>query len=102
MKLIILIPIICILILFAIIVESRIRKGKIKLVDTYSYKPVIKRSLLHLLIVIIISLIIYMISKSLEVAISLGVFLLICVIGGGLFGLLLENQTKRRGGRKAD
>ena len=102
MKLIILIPIICILILFAIIVESRIRKKEIKLVDTYSYKPVIKRSLLHLLIVIIIFLLIYMFSKSFEVAISLGVFLLICVIGGGLFGLLLENQTKRRGGRKVD
>jgi hypothetical protein len=102
MKLIILIPIIFILILFAIIVEFRIKSGKTKLVDTYSYKPVIKRSFLHLIIVIIISLLVYMFSKSLEVAVTLGIFLLICVVGGGLFGLLLENQTKRRGGRKVD
>lgn len=102
MKLIILIPIIFILILFAIIVEFRIKRGKIKLVDTYSYKPVIKRSFLHLIIVIITALLVYMFSKSLEVALTLGIFLLICVVGGGLFGLLLENQTKRRGGRKVD
>ena len=85
---------------FAVTVELMIRKGKLKRVDTYSYKPLIRRSILHLYITVAISLLIYAFSKSIEVTISLGVFLLFCMISACALGLLHEYQTKRRGGRK--
>ena len=89
-------------ILFAMIMNWRIRDGVIKRVCAYSYKPVIKRTIIHFCIVILVSLLVYVFSKSLEVTVALGALLLIATIGGCLFGLLLENQTKRRGGRKLD
>jgi len=89
-------------IIFAAIVELLIRKGKLSRIDTYSYTSVIKRSLLHLLIAIIISLLVYLFSKSFEATISIGALLLIGVIAGCLYGLLWEYHTKRRGGRSLD
>lgn len=102
MKDIFLVSIIIILVLYIISTELRIKRGKIKPVDTYSYKPVIRRTLLHVCIAAIICLLIYLFSKSAEVTISLSVFFLLCIVGGLLFGLLLEYQTKRRGGRKLE
>jgi len=102
MKYIISIGLLVISIGFAILVERRIRAGKIRRTDTYSYKPVIKRSLLHAYIGIIILLLVYFFSKSLELTMTLGIFFLLCIVGGCLFGLLLELQTKRRGGKKVD
>ena len=87
---------------FVVTVELMIRKGKLKRIDSYSYKPVIKTGLIALYITLIICLVIYFFSKSLEVSMSLGVFLLFCIIAGCLKGLLSEYQTKRRGGRKKD
>lgn len=85
---------------FVVTVELMIRKGKLKRVDTYSYVAVFKRSILHLFIAIIISLLVYLFSKSVEVVIAIGVLLLFGVIAGCLYGLLWEYQTKRRGGRR--
>jgi hypothetical protein len=87
---------------FTIIVNIKIKQGKLNLVDTYSYKTVFKRSILHFFIVLIISLLIYLFSNSIEAAISLGVLLLAGVVAGCLYGLLWESQTKRRGGKKVD
>lgn len=81
-------------------IELMIRKGKLKRIDSYSYRPVIKTGLIALYIALIICLIIYFFSKSLEASISLGVFLLFCIIAGCVKGFLSEFQTKRRGGRK--
>lgn len=89
-------------ILFTMIINWRIKEGRLRGVDSYSYKPVIRRTMIHFYIVILISLLIYAFSKSLEVTIALGALLLTATIGGCLFGLLLEYQTKRRGGRKVD
>jgi len=89
-------------VVFVIIINLKIKKGKLNLVDTYSYKAVFKRSILHFFVVLIISLLIYLFSNSIEVTISVGVFLLFCVVGGCIYGLLWESQTKRRGGHKVD
>jgi hypothetical protein len=89
-------------IVFAIIVEYRIRKGKLKRVDAYSYRSVITMCIRSFYIAIILTLIIYLVSNSLEVTISLGIFFLFCIAGGSLYGLFLEYQTKRRGGKKID
>ena len=89
-------------IVFAVIVELSIKKGKLKRVDTYSYKTVIKITMRLFYVAIVISLVVYLFSKSIEVTISIGVLLLFGVIGGCLYGFLWEYQTKRRGGRKVD
>jgi hypothetical protein len=87
---------------FVVTVELMIRKGKLKRVATYSYKAVVKRTIVSFYLVVIISLLVYVFSKSLEVTISLGILLLFGAIGGCLYGFLWEYQTKRRGGRRVD
>lgn len=89
-------------IVFAVIVELSIKNGKLKRVDTYSYKTVIKTTMRLFYVAIVISLVVYLFSKSVGVTISIGVLLLFGVIGGCLYGFLWEYQTKRRGGRKVD
>lgn len=89
-------------VVFVVIINLKIKKGKLNLVDTYSYKAVFKRSILHFFIVLIISLLTYLLSNSMEVTISIGVFLSFCVVGGCIYGLLWESHTKSRGGRKVD
>ena len=89
-------------IIFMLVIHWRIKDGRLKLVDTYSYKPVIKRTALHLIIVFIICLLIYFFSGSIEASMGIGALLFFAAIGGCLFALLLENHTKGRGGRKID
>jgi len=89
-------------IVFAVIVELSIKKGKLKRVDIYSYKTVIKTTMRLFYVAIAILLVVYLFSKSVEVTISIGVLLFFGVIGGCLYGFLWEYQTKRRGGRKVD
>ena len=89
-------------IIFIFVIHWRIKDGKLKLVDTYSYAAVIKRTILHLIIVVIICLVIYLFSGSIEVSMSIGALLFFATIGGCLFALLLENHMKGRGGRKID
>jgi len=87
---------------FIIIVQYRIKRGKIKLVDTYSYHRVIKRTALHLLIAFFVLMLVLLFSKSLELTMTLATYILVCIVGGFLFGLVLEYQTKRRGGKRID
>ena len=86
MKFVISITLLIISVVFAILVERRIRAGKIKRAETYSFKPVIKRSLLHAYIAIIILFIVYLHSKSIEITMTLSVFFLLCIAGGCFFG----------------
>ena len=102
MKYAILITLLFASIAFAIIVESKIRAGKIKRADTYSYKGVIIMGIRSIFIAIIISLLVYLFSNSIEVTISLCIFFLACIISGCLYGLFFGYQIKRRGGRKVD
>jgi len=87
---------------FAIIVEYKIRKGKLKRVDTYSYRSVKRMGIRGICITIILSIIIYLISNSLEITLSLGIFFLFCVAGGSLYGFFLEYQTKRRRAKRIE
>ena len=87
---------------FVVTVELMIRRGKLSRVDTYSYKAVVRRTILSLCLVLIISLLIYVFSHSMEVTIALGILLLLGAIGGSLYGFLWEYQTKKRGGRRVD
>ena len=73
---------------FVVTVELMIRKGKLKRVDTYSYKAVVKRTIISFYLVVIISLLVYLFSKSLEVTVSLGILL--------LFGRLLLSARMTR------
>ena len=87
---------------FVATVEIMISKDKLKRVSTYSYKAVVRRTLFLFCIAVLISLIVYVLSGSIEVTITLGVLLFFGVIGGCIYGFLWEYQTKRRGGRKED
>ena len=87
---------------FVVTVELMIRRGKLSRVETYSYKAVVRRTIVSLYLVLIISLLTYVFSNSMEVTVALSVFLLFGAIGGALYGFLWEYQTKRRGGRRVD
>jgi len=102
MKNVFLILFIVAVISFVIFVEVMINKGKLVRVDKYSYKPVFKRSMIHLSAAIAISLSIYLISKSIEASVTIGILLFFGVVGGFFYGLLWEYQTKRRGGKRVD
>jgi hypothetical protein len=83
-------------------VELILKRDKLSWVGTYSYKGVVRRTIISLCLVLIISLLIYAFSHSMEVTIALGLLLLFGPIGGALYGFLLEYQKKRRGGRRVD
>ena len=87
---------------FVLIVERLIRRGKLKRVDTYSFKGVIKRTFVFLCVALFISMLIYIFSKSTEITIIIGALLLMGAVGNCVYGLLWEYQTKRRGGSKVD
>jgi O-antigen/teichoic acid export membrane protein len=87
---------------FILVIHWRIKDGRLKLVDTYSYKRVIRVIILHLVIVCIVCLLIYFFSGSIEASMGIGALLFFATIGGCLFALLLENHTAGRGGRKID
>ena len=87
---------------FTIAVHWRIKTGRIVPPSTYSYKPVVRALLILGCIAISIVLFVYFRTNSLEAALTLAVLLAVIVLGACLFGLVLEYQVKRRGGRKVD
>jgi O-antigen/teichoic acid export membrane protein len=102
MQYIIVITTFFIVIFVAMITIKRLKSGKTELSNTYSFRRQIRISLICLSIIITASLLIYIVSGSFQVAIGIGALLLCAVVSGCLFGLLLEYQAKRRGGRKVD
>ncbi len=88
------------LICFLITVEVMIRKGKLKRPETYSYKAVINEGLRWSLWVLTLCILFYLFSDSIEATLTLGIFLILCVISGCLKALFVEHQIKNRGGRK--
>jgi len=88
------------LIAFTVTVEVMIRKGKLKRPETYSYKAVVQEGLRWCLFVLIICILIYIFSNSLEASLTLGIFLLLCVLSGCIKSMFVERQIKKRGGRK--
>jgi hypothetical protein len=89
-------------ILFILIVEWKIQDGKLKRVDTYSYRRILKWSLMYLAIGTILCILFYIYSKSFDATITVGALILSAVIVGSLNVLFWEYQKKRRGGRKID
>jgi|WetSurMetagenome_2_1015567.scaffolds.fasta_scaffold393006_2 hypothetical protein len=85
---------------FGVVVELLINRGKLKRLDTYSYKPVFRVAIFGVSISIGLTLLVYYFTQSLEASATLGLFLLACVGAGCIKTLLLEYQTKRRGGTK--
>jgi hypothetical protein len=84
-----------------IIVSKRTtRNGKFIFTKSYSYKKVIKLFILINIGIIFVCFLIYMFSKSFEVAISLGAFMIACTIAGFLRVMLTQSHIKARGGKK--
>lgn len=62
--------------------------------------PVIKGSIIHFAVGLVICLLFYLYSRSLEVTVTIGALLFFAIMGGLIFGLFLSYQIKRRGGQK--
>jgi len=86
--------------LFVVISEIRERKIKSKQTKTYSYKEATIVFIIANLVITVISLFIYTITKSAEVTISLGVFMIVCSIASYSRSLLTQYQIKQSGGKK--
>lgn len=71
-------------------------------VRTYSYKRVIKISLISVVIASGLCLYIFYETGSTEVSFTLFIFFLACILGGAIKGLLMEEHIKSRGGVKED
>lgn len=87
---------------FTIVVQWRVKTGKIILRSTYSYKPIIRVSSIMLCIGILIAVLVYFRANSLEAALTVAAYLSAVILGGFALGVLSEYQVKRRGGRKLD
>jgi hypothetical protein len=87
-----------VLIGLVITVEVMIRKGKLKRAETYSYKAVLQEGLRWFFWVLTLCFFFYLYSDSIEATLTLGIFLLLCVLSGCLKGLFVEHQIKKRGG----
>ena len=85
---------------FIIYVQVQINKGKLKRADTYSYADVFSGFVKSVFVILILTLLIYVLTNSLEVTITLGIFFLTCAIAGHVFAFFLEYQIKSRGGQK--
>ena len=86
--------------LFVVISEIRDRKSKFKKTKTYSYKEATIVFIIANFIITVISLFIYTITKSTQVALSLGIFMITCSIASYSRALLTQYQIKRSGGKK--
>jgi len=94
--LIVLVVVVC----FAAIVEVLIRKGKFKRAATYSYEAVLYEGLRWFFLAFAVCLSVYLFSDSLEASLTIGAFLISCIIAGCLKGLFIEYKIKKRGGQK--
>ena len=79
-----------------------VRGEKIEWVRTYSYKKVLRVSLVSVAIASGLSLYIHYATGSTEVSLTLFIFFLACIIGGTIRSLLMQEHTKSRGGVKED
>ncbi len=81
-------------------VYRRKKAGKVKKMTTYSYKSLLYHSIKDLPIVLFIISVIYIVSRDIEVTISLGAFILACYFVMCLKMLFWEYQAKRSGGKE--
>jgi hypothetical protein len=76
------------------------RKRRLILTESYSYKKTITLFILVNIIIIIICFFIFILSRSFEVTISLGAYMIACTIAGFLRVLLDQSHIKASGGKK--
>ena len=88
--------------IIVIIIEAQKKRGKFKDVDTYSYHSLAKIYIKLFAFILIGCIFIYAFSKSIELTIGLGVFLIACMVASFINLLLSEYQIKRKGGKKRD
>ena len=86
--------------IIVIIIEAQKRRGKLKDLDTYSYRSLAKIYIKLFGFILIGCMLIYAFSKSIELTIGLGVFLIACVLASFINLLLSEYQIKRKGGKR--
>jgi hypothetical protein len=82
-------------IIYAYIARKKRKKGEWKS-QTSSYKEVIISFLIFNSIFVIISVLIFIFSKSFELALGIGIFLLACSLSGFLRAMLSEKHIKDR------
>ena len=102
MRYIVGIIIILISLLVAFIANKKKRKGKYIFVTTYSYRKVFKIFIITNCIIIFISFLIYYLFNSIEIAISLGGFMIACSVAGYIRDLLMQSHIKAGDGMKKD
>ena len=69
---------------------------------TYSYKKIFRGTLIGIGIVLLATLMVYILSKSFEVTISLGAYFLCFVLCYFVWGLFYQRCDKNKGARKED
>ena len=69
---------------------------------TYSYKKILRGTLIGLFLALVISLFVYVFSKSFELTVSLGAFFLCFVLAYLVWGLYWQHFDRRRGARRED
>jgi Na+/H+ antiporter NhaD/arsenite permease-like protein len=69
---------------------------------TYSYKKIFRGTIIGIGIVLLATFLIYILSKSFEVAISLGAYFLCFVLCYFVWGLFYQRCDRNRGARKED
>ncbi len=87
--------------LCAVLVSKRAtRKHRSVLSESYSYKKTIMLFILINIIIIVVCVFIFIFSRSFEITISLGAYMMACAIAGFLRVLLDQSHIKARGEKK--
>lgn len=89
-----------IILLIIIILAVFHRRGRLKYSDTYSYMEVFSISLIGIFLASFFSILVFIISKSFEGAITVFVIAILIILVATIQHLLYQYQIKRRGGKK--
>lgn len=85
---------------FSVIVEVMVRMSKLRRPEDYSYQKVVREGLRWCLYTLIVCLLMYLFTDSLEASLTIGLFLILCVMSGCIKILHTEYQIKKRGGQR--
>ena len=85
-----------VLIIFVATIELLISEGKIVRVVTPSYRPVIRVTIIAMLINVAICIVVFFCSKSAEVTLGIGAALTACIVSAFILRMFHEYQNERR------
>ena len=83
-------------VVFAVVIERLVNRGKLKRSKRYSYQAVVMEGVKWLILSIALCLFVYVWSGSLEASVTLEAFLLALIISGCMKALYVERQIKKR------